>query len=168
MRDAQRLALAGKSQREIADILNTTQPRVGRILRGARALREAETPEEIILRAAVDDTPRDVLVTQLSSYPYTFTEFAPFPHDGSVPGTWTQVSAAHLLELLSDEEYESVCEASPNRGSMTSGSLSTVRTIRGSSQRSTPNGLTEGVVLLDDRPPRGQHRSGRTGLTPAH
>ena len=26
MRDAQRLALAGKSQREIADILNTTQP----------------------------------------------------------------------------------------------------------------------------------------------
>ena len=111
MRDAQRLALAGKSQREIADILNTTQPRVGRILRGARALPEAETPEEIILRATVDDTPRDVLVTQLSSYPYTFTEFAPFPHDGSVPGTWTQVSAAHLLELLSDEEYESVCAA---------------------------------------------------------
>jgi hypothetical protein len=111
MRDAQQLALAGKSQREIADILNTTQPRVGRILRGARGLREAETPEEIILRAAVDDTHRDVLVAQLSSYPYTFTEFAPFPNDGSVPGTWTQVSAAHLLELLSDEEYESVCAA---------------------------------------------------------
>ncbi|MBB5164182.1 sigma-70 family RNA polymerase sigma factor [Mycobacterium sp. AZCC_0083] len=111
MRDAQRLALAGKSQREIADILNTTQPRVGRILRGARALPEAETPEEIILRATIDDTPRDVLVAQLSSYPYTFTEFAPFPHDGSVPGTWTQVSAAHLVELLSDEEYESVCAA---------------------------------------------------------
>jgi hypothetical protein len=111
MRDALRLALTGKSQREIADILNTTQPRVGRILRGARALGEAETPEEIILRAIVDDTSRDVLVKQLSSFPYTFTEFAPPPHEGSVPGTWTQVSAAHLLELLSDEEYETVCAA---------------------------------------------------------
>lgn len=109
MRDANRLKLAGKSQREIADILNTTQPRVGRVLRGARALGEAETPEEIILRATVEATPRDVLVKQLSTLHYTFTEFAPAPHEGSVPGTWTQVSAAHLLGLLSDEEYESVC-----------------------------------------------------------
>jgi hypothetical protein len=111
MRDANRLKLAGKSQREIADILNTTQPRVGRILRGACALGEAETPEEIVLRATVEATPRDVLVKQLSTFHYTFTEFAPAPHEGSVPGTWTQVSAAHLLGLLSDEEYESVCAA---------------------------------------------------------
>lgn len=111
MRDANRLKLAGKSQREIADILNTTQPRVGRVLRGARVLGEAETPEEIILRATVEATPRDALVKQLSRLHYTFTEFAPAPHEGSVPGTWTQVSAAHLLGLLSDEEYESVCAA---------------------------------------------------------
>lgn len=111
MRDANRLRLAGKSQREIAEILHTTQPRVGRILRGARVLGEAETPEEIILRATVDATPRDVLVKQLSTYRYTFTEFAPAPHEGSVPGTWTQVGAAHLLGLLSDKEYESVCAA---------------------------------------------------------
>lgn len=111
MRDANRLKLAGKSQREIADILNTTQPRVGRVLRGARVLGEAETPEEIILRATVEATSRDVLVKRLSTLRYTFTEFAPAPHQGSVPGTWTQVSAAHLLGLLSDEEYESVCAA---------------------------------------------------------
>ncbi|MDZ7883688.1 MAG: hypothetical protein U5N53_12560 [Mycobacterium sp.] len=111
MRDAYRLQQAGKSQREIASVLNTTQPRVGRLLRGARAMGEGDTPEEIILRAAIDDTPRDVLVEQLSTFQYTFTEFAPAPHEGSVPGTWTQVSAAHLLGLLSDEEYESVCAA---------------------------------------------------------
>lgn len=108
MRDACRLQQAGKSQREIAEILRTTQPRAGRLLRGARALGEAETPEEVILRATLDGTPRDVLVKQLSAMRYTFTEFAPAPHEGSVPGAWAQVGAAHLLGLLSDEEYESV------------------------------------------------------------
>jgi predicted XRE-type DNA-binding protein len=111
MRDANQLKQAGKTQREIADILHTTQPRVHRMLRGVRALSDAETPEEIILRATVDDTPRDVLVKQLSTFDYTFTKFAPYPHEGSVPGTWTQVGAAHLLGLLSDEEYESVSAA---------------------------------------------------------
>lgn len=111
MRDADRLQLAGKSQREIAEILNTTQPRVGRILRGARALGQAETPEEIILRATVAASPRAELIDRLSGLHYTYTEFAPAPHEGSVPGTWTQVGAAHLLGLLNDEEYESVCAA---------------------------------------------------------
>jgi len=111
MRDATRLSTAGKSQREIAEILHTTQPRVGRILRGARVLGEADTPEEMILRATVNATPRDVLIKELSAYRYTFTEFAPAPHEGSVPGSWIQVGAAHLLGLLSDEEYESVCAA---------------------------------------------------------
>lgn len=111
MRDANRLSMAGRSQREIAEILHTTQPRVGRILRGARVLGEAETPEEVILRATVNATPRDVLIKELSAYRYTFTEFAPAPHEGSVPGSWTQVGAAHLLGLLSDEEYDSVCAA---------------------------------------------------------
>lgn len=111
MRDANRLKLAGKSQREIAAILNTTQPRVGRMLRGARALGDAETPQEIILRATIDGASRDVLINQLSAFHYTFTEFAPPPHEGAIPGTWTQVGAAHLLGLLNDEEYESVCAA---------------------------------------------------------
>jgi predicted XRE-type DNA-binding protein len=111
MRDANRLKQAGKSQREIAAILHTTQPRVHRMLRGARALGDTDTPEEIILRATVHNTPRDVLVQQLSTFDYTFTEFAPYPHEGSIPGTWTQVGAAHLLGLLSDEEYENVSSA---------------------------------------------------------
>lgn len=111
MRDAHRLKQEGKTQRQIAEILRTTQPRVHRMLRGARALGDAETPEEIILRATVDETSREVLVERLSTFDYTFTEFAPSPHEGSVPGTWTQVGAAHLLGLLSDEEYEDVRSA---------------------------------------------------------
>lgn len=109
MRDAHSLEQQGMSQREIAQVLGTTQPRVRRLLRGAQTFANTTTtPEEIILRATVQETDRDTLVKELSNFAYTFTEVAPYPHDGSVPGTWTQVSAAHLLGLLSDEEYESV------------------------------------------------------------
>ncbi|WP_163700956.1 helix-turn-helix domain-containing protein [Mycolicibacterium sarraceniae] len=99
------------TQREIADVLRTTQPRVGRLLRGASALGDAPTPEEVILLATVREIPRDRLLRQLCGLDYTFTQFAPYPHERSVPGTWTQVSTAHQLGLLSDEEYESVSSA---------------------------------------------------------
>ena len=111
MRDAARLEDAGKTQREIADILHTTQPRVHRMLRGARTLGTTETPEEIILRAAATDSSREELVRTLSSLDYTFAEYAPHPHEGSLPGTWTQVGAAHVSGLLSDEEYQRVSAA---------------------------------------------------------
>ena len=111
MRDAEELARSGKTQREIADILGTTQPRVGRLLRGARALGDTQTPEELILRATLNQISREELVEKLCALDYTFTEFAPYPHEGSVPGTWAQVSAAHLLGQLSDEEYEIVSSA---------------------------------------------------------
>ena len=109
MRDAKRLSLAGKSQREIAEVLNTTQPRVHRILRGSWALGDEQTPDEVILRATLNETPREQLVKDLSTMHYTFTKYAPSPHEGSIPGTWTQVGAAHLVGLLSDEEYEEIC-----------------------------------------------------------
>ncbi|MCP2626072.1 helix-turn-helix domain-containing protein [Mycolicibacterium smegmatis] len=109
MREADELKHLGKSQREIADILLTTQPRVGRLLRAAVTLGDTPTPEEIILHATVDELPRDELIKQLCEIDYTFTEFAPYPHEGGVPGSWTQVSAAHLHGLLTDEEYEIVC-----------------------------------------------------------
>lgn len=111
MRDALQLEREGKTQREIADILKTTQPRVHRLLRGARAFGDGVIPEELILRAAVNGESREALVDTLSSLTYTFTTHAPSPHEGSIPGTWTQVGAAHVLGLLSDKEYESVCAA---------------------------------------------------------
>ena len=52
----------------------------------------------------------DQLVDTLATMTYTFTEYAPCVLDeGSVPGTWTQVAAANLSGLLSDDEYERIC-----------------------------------------------------------
>ena len=96
MRDADRLRRSGRSQREIALILRTTQPRVGRLLRGARALGNAPTPEEVILRATVDKTARGALVKRLCALSYTAAEM------------WKQVEEAHSDGLLRDEEYEKV------------------------------------------------------------
>lgn len=56
MRAADELDNLGKSHREIADLLITTQPRVGRLLRGAQTLGDAPNPEELILRATVEGT----------------------------------------------------------------------------------------------------------------
>lgn len=111
MRAADELNNLGKSHREIADLLITTQPRVGRLLRGAQTLGDAPTPEELILRATVEGAPRDLLVGELRAYDYTFAEYAAYPHEGSVPGTWSQVGMARQLGLLGDEEYENVCAA---------------------------------------------------------
>lgn len=111
MRDAKQLSLAGKSQREIAEVLSTTQSRVHRILRGAKTLGKSATPEELILRAFVDGTARELLVEDLSTMHYTFATYAPSACEGSIPGTWTQVGAAHVLGLLSDEEYGEICAA---------------------------------------------------------
>lgn len=108
MRAADELDKLGKSQREIAELLVTSQPRVGQLLRGAETLGDAPTPEELILRATVDGTSRDVLVSDLRAYDYTFSEYAPAPHEGSVRGTWSQVTMAHQLGLLSAEEHESI------------------------------------------------------------
>ncbi len=108
MRDAYRLNQSGKSQREIAVILRTTQPRVGRLLRGARLLGETTTPEEVILRATVEGTSRRTLVKRLCALSYTFKDSRPLSRKDTVPDTWSQVREAHLLGLLDDEEYESV------------------------------------------------------------
>lgn len=66
------------------------------------------TPGEIIRRAARDQTDRTELVQRLSDLDYTFTEHAPYPFDGSRPGTWTQVLAALANGLLSQNEYDRI------------------------------------------------------------
>lgn len=108
MRDADRLNQSGKSQREIASILRTSQPRVGRLLRGAQELGVDPTAEEIILRATVDGTPRSRLVERLCSLRYTFNEARLGPPGSSGSGNWGQVTAARLCGLLDDDEYEQV------------------------------------------------------------
>lgn len=108
MRDAERLNQSGKTQREIASILRTSQPRVGRLLRGAQQLGDDLTAEEVILRATVDGTARSRLVERLCSLRYTFPEACPCPQGSFASGNWGQVTEAHLCGLLDDEEYEQV------------------------------------------------------------
>lgn len=108
---AYHLRAQGLPQHQIAAILHTTEPRVRRMLIAADANDDAVTPEETILRATVTGGDRGDLVNTLSTMTYTFAEYAPdVLDDGSDPGTWTQVAVANLNGLLSDEEFERVCE----------------------------------------------------------
>jgi hypothetical protein len=65
----------------------------------------ALSPEEVILRAFVDGTPREQLIDRLAAFPYTFGEYAPYPHEGKFPGTWDQVQQACVAGFLTMEEY---------------------------------------------------------------
>lgn len=111
IRAAVRLSSAGKSQREIAELLHVTQPVVHRLLRDAELLGTEETPEELILRTWVEGASRDALVARLSRWDYTFTVYAPYPSEGSTPGTWDQVVFAYQNGLLSGDEYAQVKSA---------------------------------------------------------
>lgn len=113
MRAAVRAESRGLTQREIADVLVTSQPRVHRLLRAA-ARREDLTkkmPEELILQALVHETSRSELLDELKRFPYSFADDAPYPHEGRIPGTWDQVVAAYIQELLSENEFLEVTEA---------------------------------------------------------
>lgn len=107
IRAAHRLSEAGQSQRQIAEALHTTQPRVHRMLRVAYAY-EVHSPEEIILRATVNRVDRRKLVRELSQCDYSFRRHAPEPFEGAQPGTWDQVTAALFSGMLSKDEFEQV------------------------------------------------------------
>lgn len=111
MRDAERLNQSGKTQREIASILRTSQPRVGRLLREAQQLGDDPTAEEIILRATVDGMPRGRLVKRLCSLRYTCHDAPLGRHSSSAAGSWDQVVAAYRGGLINDEEYERIRSA---------------------------------------------------------
>ena len=112
MRDAQTLERAGKSQRDIADLLHTTQPRVHRMLKAMEGRGDDDaTPEEIILRATVDGSDRDALIKRLAEFRYTFRQHAPEPFEGAVGGSWDDVKHAFMTGLLSQGEYERVRDA---------------------------------------------------------
>ena len=112
MRDAVELADSGKGQREIAEALMTTQPRVHRLLKAAQISEvESVSAEEMIWLSAVGQMDRDTLVDALKSLNYTFRRHAPEPFDGAVSGSWDQVRAAALNGFLSRSEYEDVRDA---------------------------------------------------------
>lgn len=73
-------------------------------LRSAGRITGAETPEELILRAHLDGGDRDELIEKLSSYPYTFPEYPPYPLDGRKMGTWDQVILAFYTGYITKTE----------------------------------------------------------------
>lgn len=97
-------------QREIADLLLTSQAKVNRLLKALERRGDilVQDPEEIILRAFAYDTSREKLIETLAAFPYTFGEDAPYPHDGRIPGTWDQVVAAYAQGLLENDEFDTV------------------------------------------------------------
>jgi hypothetical protein len=110
LRAVQNVAQRNFSQREIAEVLATSQAKVHRMLKAIER-REGNLdldPEEIILRAFAYDTPRQELVAKLKTFAYTFGEEAPYPHEGRIPGSWDQVVAAVAQGLLSEEEFNDV------------------------------------------------------------
>lgn len=110
LRAVQNAANRNYSQREIADILATSQAKVHRMLKAIERRKGdlALDPEEVILRAFAYDTPRKKLVADLKAFSYTFGEEAPYPHEGRLSGTWDQVVAAVAQGLLSEAEFNEV------------------------------------------------------------
>lgn len=109
-RDVCTLWKGGLSQREIAALLRTTQPRIMRIEKalGAPDREVPETVEEIILRTVVHGEDRAKMVETLKRFPFTYGEAAPAPYEGSTTGTWDDVEDAYFEGLLTKDEYEEI------------------------------------------------------------
>lgn len=108
IRTAGRLFEAGFTMRHIADTLHCPVPRAQRMVHAAGSYGSEPSPEEIILRAAVDDTDRNKLIRTLSECRFTFRAYAPAPFEGAQGGTWDQVRTAHAGGLLTTEEFQRV------------------------------------------------------------
>lgn len=107
MKAAQIANARGLSQREIAELLETSQARVHRLLKAAARHKEVEDvdPEEIILRTFAYDGDRSILVESLKKITYTVGEDAPFPFEGRIPGTWDLVVNSFAKGFLSEDEF---------------------------------------------------------------
>ncbi|MEP7738000.1 hypothetical protein ABKW28_10140 [Nocardioides sp. 31GB23] len=110
MRDVCLLWRDGLSQRDIAERLNTTQPRIGRIekILGTPDRTPPESVEELILRTVVQHGDRAALVAALKKFPFTYGEAAPAPFEGTTTGTWDDIEDAYFEGLLTKDEYEEI------------------------------------------------------------
>lgn len=112
MRDARCLATAGQSVQQIADHLDTTEARALRMLKATEGRSVDEvTPEEVILQLAALGGDRRRLVERLSKCTFTYRQHAPEPFDGAISGSWDDVRRAVTEGLLSQDEYDLVCQA---------------------------------------------------------
>lgn len=110
LRSVQNATKRNLTQREIAELLETSQPKVHRLLKAIERkggdLKKG--PEEIALRAFAYDTDRSILVKELSELQYTFGEAAPYPHEGRTSGSWDQLLNALAKDLITKDEFEQI------------------------------------------------------------
>ncbi|RII42552.1 hypothetical protein DWB68_06270 [Galactobacter valiniphilus] len=65
-------------------------------------------PTEILSRGRDGTISRAEMIRQLSASMFTRTLSRPWPHDGSIPGTWDVVAAAELTGELSAAEVDTI------------------------------------------------------------
>lgn len=109
-RAAKRLLDLGCSQREIAEVLMTSQAKVHRMLKIIERKGGVITvePEEVILRAIAGEISRREMIDELKDFEYSLGTDAPYPHEDHVDGTWDQVLSAYARGLISKEEFDEV------------------------------------------------------------
>lgn len=110
LRAVKNAADRGLAQRDIAELLATSQAKVHRLLKAVerRCADLRQDPQELSLRAFAYDTSRNDLVEALKAFPHTFGEDARAPHEGRLGGTWDQVVAAHAQGMLDSGEFDDV------------------------------------------------------------
>lgn len=110
LRAAKNAADSNLTQREIAELLATSQAKVHRLLKALEPMNGdlSADPEELLLRAFVYDSDRIKLVADLKDLSYSFGQEAPYPHEGRLPGTWDQVVAGFAQGMLNKEEFNEV------------------------------------------------------------
>ncbi|BBY99450.1 hypothetical protein [Mycolicibacterium fallax] len=104
--DRIREAAALADQAVVAERFGIDDREAARLVRQVERWDDGDEAEELILRAWVDGGDRDELVAELSRREYTFPEYAPYPFEGRLPGTWDRVVRAMLHGYLSDDEFE--------------------------------------------------------------
>lgn len=115
-RELIQLASSGISQTQISQWLGIAQPSVSSALRTAENVKmplegfSGATPYEICQRYAAGYLEREQLIDELVRFPYAETGTTD-GYDSLIvdpPGTWSEVSAAILAGLITEDVYEEV------------------------------------------------------------
>lgn len=109
---------SGMSQREIADLLDTSQPDIHRVLRRVNSgsgIPEV-SPNEVVMRATVGEISRKAMLDALRNMDYSIGQSDPTGGDGYLAGTWDQVKRLVGKHFVTESEYERLRLALRERG----------------------------------------------------
>ena len=101
---------SGMRQREIADLLDTSQPDIHRVLRRVNSGSgiPGVSPNEIVMRATVGEISRQEMLDTLRNMDYSVGQSDPTGGDGYLAGSWDQVKRLVGKHFVTESEYESL------------------------------------------------------------